>query len=292
MVSYTGKGPGGGASVSHPLAPERNPGGRSPESRNMVDVLVATYNSGETLEETLESARRFLPIHCLIVVDRASTDGTPEIARRFGARVLEDTVGLGSARNRALRAADTDPVLFLDSDVKVARPDFFSRAAEAFSQPDTAAVVGMALGHTYCYGLPLGLTLIGRSWSLSAGIPNVAQGRETYYLQRLLRQQHRRVRYVMDAMVHHGTYRRAAHWPEFQGASIRRASGLDPRELAYAGVVVLLMHMNSKHPANVLYSPVFCAKIVRGFLDPGRWDRLDRSRGDVNGPRPDVGPRP
>jgi len=241
-----------------------------------VDVLVATYNSAETLSDTLEAARSLLPVHCLIVVDRASTDGTVDIARRFGARVLSDEVGLGYARNRALQAADTDPVLFLDSDVRVVRPDFYREAVREFARPRTVAVVGMSVGHAFRYGLPLGLTLIGRVWSLCAAIPDRAQGRETYYLQRAARRVRGRVRYIPDAMVHSGTYRRAPNWPEFQGASIRLSSGRNPRELAYAGVVVLLMHMNSKRPRNVLYSPIFFGKLLRGFIHPDRWGRLTR----------------
>ncbi len=248
-------------------------GGRPP-----IDVLVATYGSAETLAETLESARRLLPIHCLIVVDRPSPDRTLEIARSMGARVFSDSTGLGSARNRALREADTDPVVFLDSDVRIARPDFYERARREYARPRTAAVVGMAVGHRFRYGLPLGLTLLGRSWALSAGMPDAAQGRETYYLQRAARQRKEQVRYVPDSMVHHGTYRADPHWAEFQGASIRTASGWSPRELAYSGEVVLLMHMNSGRARNVLYSPVFYAKLMRGFLAPARWGPVERGR--------------
>lgn len=248
-----------------------------------VDVLVASYNSAATLSESLESARRWIPVHCLIVADRGSTDGSVEIARRFGARLISDDVGLGYARNASLRAADTDPVLFLDSDVRIVRPDFYARARAEYARLRTVAVVGNAVGHPFRYGLPLGLTLIGRSWSLGAGIPDGAQGRETYYLQRAARRASGRVRYVPDAMVHWGTYRRDPHWPEFQGAAMRAASGWSPRELAYGGMVVLLMHMNSRRPQNVLYSPVLFGKLVRGFLAPQRWGGLKRGEA---GPRP------
>lgn len=242
-----------------------------------VDVLVATYESSATLSEALDAARRWLPVHRLIVVDRASRDGTPEIARAAGAEVYEDRTGLGRARNLALERAETDPVLFLDSDVVILRPDFYARAREEYSRPRTAAVVGMSVGHRFRYGLPLGLTLVGRQWALHARIPDTAQGRETYYLQRAARQEHLCVRYVPEAMHHYGTYRRSPHWPEFQGASIRRSSGWNPRELLYAAVVVVLMHMNSGRVRHVLYSPVFYLKLLRGFLAPERWDRLERS---------------
>jgi glycosyltransferase involved in cell wall biosynthesis len=260
------------------------------EGTRPVDVLVATYESAATLRRCLAAARRNVPVHCLIVVDRSSRDGTVEIAREFGARVIPDEVGLGSARNRALREADTDPVLFLDSDVEIVRPDFYEQAVRQFTEPRTVAVVGDAVDHPFQYGLPLGLTLIGRSWSIDAGIPDVAQGRETYYLQRAARADGLRVRYVANAMVHAGTYRRDPTWAEFQGASIRRASGWNPREVAYAGVVTLLMHANSRRPSYVLYSPLFFGKLLRGYLAPARWGELDRHRSDVS--RPAGGPRP
>jgi glycosyltransferase involved in cell wall biosynthesis len=252
--------------VSSPEVPPGSP----------VDVLVATYQSAATLDGALTAIRANVPVHCLLVVDRPGTDGSAEIARRHGARVISEDVGLGAARNRALAAADTEPVLFVDSDVRITGPEFYSAARREFARPGTAAVVGMSVGHRFRYGLPLGLTLIGRSWSLSAGIPDRAQGRETYYLQRAVRSQHLHVRYVADAMVHDGTYRRDPTWPEFQGASIRAASGWNPRELVYAGVVVLLMHLNSRRVRNLLYSPIFYGKLLRGFLAPQRWARLDR----------------
>jgi glycosyltransferase involved in cell wall biosynthesis len=255
-------------------------GGRAGSARSSapsVDVLVATYNSAATLEQSLSSVRRFLPVQRIIVVDRSSTDGTPEIARRWGAEVHDDRTGLGYARNLALRLADTDPVIFVDSDVVLTRPDFYARALEQYSSPHTAAVVGMTVGHRFRYGFPLGLTLVGRQWALDAAIPDDVQARETYFLQRAARRAGLRVRYVPESMEHRGTYRKARHWPEFQGAGIRRSSGWNPRELVYSLVVIQLMHMNSGRVRDMAYTPVFYAKLVRGFLHPGRWSRLDRT---------------
>ncbi len=269
---------------------ERVSGVSSPKTPP-VDVLIGTYNSGATIREALEAIHRFIPVHCLIVVDRQSTDGTVEIVREFGGRILPDPSGLGFARNAALRAADTDPVLFVDSDVRIVRPDFYSIAVQEYARPGTAAVVGLSVGHRFRYGLPLGLTLTGRAWSLGARIPDSVQSRETYYLQRAARFQRKRVRYVDDAMVHYGTYRSVRHWPEFQGAWIRSTSGWSVRELAYAGEVVLLIHMNSRRPRNLLYSPIFYGKLIRGFLQPDRWARLERGPDVVTGPeRPSPAP--
>ncbi|HXQ79345.1 MAG: glycosyltransferase [Thermoplasmata archaeon] len=238
---------------------------------------MATYESAATLAAALTSVRAFVPVHHLIIIDRASRDGSAEIASDYGAKVFEDQTGLGRARNLALATADTDPVLFVDSDVQIDRPDFYTRALAEYARPGTAAVVGMNVGHRFRYGLPLGLTMLGRRWALDAGIPDSAQGRETYYLQRAARQQGLKTRYVPDAMRHYGTYRASPHWPEFQGAAIRRSSGWNPRELAYAAAVVLLMHLNSRRVRNVAYSPIFYLKLLRGFTDPVHWSRLDRT---------------
>jgi glycosyltransferase involved in cell wall biosynthesis len=264
-------------SIGLPGDPARSDKGSDPPALPPIDVLVATYESARTLGASLAAVRSCVSVHHLIVVDRASADGSAEIARSFGAVVLEDRTGLGRARNLALDHADTDPVLFVDSDVVLVRPDFYARALEQYARPRTAAVVGMAEGHLFRYGLPLGATLVGRRWAREAAIPDDAQGRETYYLQRAARRQGLVTRYVSDAMRHDGTYRAARHWPEFQGAAIRRTSGWNPRELAYAAVVVVLMHLNSRKVENVAYSPVFYLKLLRGFLDPARWARLDRA---------------
>jgi glycosyltransferase involved in cell wall biosynthesis len=241
-----------------------------------IDVLVATFNSAATLGAALEAARKHLPVHRIIVLDRSSNDDTPAIAKRAGAEVYVDEIGLGYARNHALQLADTDPVLFLDSDVIVTRPDFYERALAAYQIPRTAAVVGMTVGHRFRYGFPLGLTLISRRWALAAGIPDTIEARATYYLQRAARKAGLKVRNIPEAMEHRGTYRSAPNWPEFQGVGIRSTSGLNPRELLYALLVIQLIHMNSGRPRDVLYTPIFFAKRVRGFLQPARWGRLDR----------------
>ncbi|MDQ3555183.1 MAG: glycosyltransferase [Gemmatimonadota bacterium] len=55
----------------------------------------------------------------VIVVDDGSTDGTPEVARSAGARVIELQTGGGNpaaARNRGAAASRGDPIVFLDAD--------------------------------------------------------------------------------------------------------------------------------------------------------------------------------
>ncbi|HEV8050086.1 MAG TPA: glycosyltransferase family A protein [Thermoplasmata archaeon] len=237
-------------------------------------MLVCTFNSARDLDECLSAVRAYVPVHRLIVVDHDSTDGTRDIAARWGAEIHTERVGLGFSRTMALSLAETPWVLFLDSDVIVRSPTFFGEAAEQSRRPGVGAVVGMSVGHSYRYGLPLGLTLLPLAWARNVAIPPEVNARETFYLQEALRRDRRRVAYVLDAMEHRSRYR--GHKPEWEGANTRIVAGWSAYQLVYAFAVVLLIHMNSGRARDVLYTPVFYAKFLRGFLHPDRWRVLDR----------------
>ncbi|MCI4329260.1 MAG: glycosyltransferase family 2 protein [Thermoplasmata archaeon] len=239
-----------------------------------VDVLVSTFNSARDLDDCLRAARAYLPVRRLIVVDHNSTDGTQEIVRRWDGEIHDEHVGLGYSRTLALSLAETPWVLFLDSDVVLRSPRFFQEASELARRPGVGAVVGMAVGHTFRYGLPLGLTLLPLAWARAVTIPPEVNARETYFFQQALRRDRRKVAYVLNAMEHRSLYR--GHKPEWEGANTRLVAGWSPYQLAYALAVILLIHMNSRRPRNLAYTPIFYAKFLRGFLHPARWRVLDR----------------
>jgi glycosyltransferase involved in cell wall biosynthesis len=241
-----------------------------------VDVLMITFNSAAYLESCLSALRSYIPIHHLIVVDRFSTDRTPDIAARFGAQVHSEESGGGPARARALSMADTEYALFVDSDVILRRPDFFSRAFELLHRPRTAAVVGTAKGHPFEYGLPLGLTLFRVDWGRRAGMATQGQGQETYNFRMAARRQRLKVRYVPEAMDHRGTFRRVRTWPEWQGAQTRLVAGGSLSEIGYSLLVILLIHLNSRSLRNIAYTPIFWVKFLRGYARPDRWRLIDR----------------
>ena len=83
--------------------------------RPLLSLVVITRNEAQRLAACLASVPFAAEI---VVVDSASTDGTPELARRLGARVIEtaDWPGFGPQKNRALDAASGDWVLSLDAD--------------------------------------------------------------------------------------------------------------------------------------------------------------------------------
>jgi glycosyltransferase involved in cell wall biosynthesis len=82
-----------------------------------VSVIIPTHNEAEAIGRVLAD----LPadfVTEVIVVDSSSTDGTPEIARRRGARVVsENRRGYGRACLTGLACTNTpDVVVFLDGD--------------------------------------------------------------------------------------------------------------------------------------------------------------------------------
>jgi glycosyltransferase involved in cell wall biosynthesis len=82
-----------------------------------VSVIIPTRNEAQAIGRVLADLPRNL-VNEVIVVDNCSSDGTPEIAARMGARVISETRrGYGRACLTGVAAADApDVVVFLDGD--------------------------------------------------------------------------------------------------------------------------------------------------------------------------------
>ncbi len=79
-----------------------------------MTAYTLTFNEARQIRAVLESIKWADEI---IVVDSFSTDGTVEIAREFGARIIsEKFCGFGKLRNMALDAAQNDWILSIDAD--------------------------------------------------------------------------------------------------------------------------------------------------------------------------------
>ena len=87
------------------------------DSRVRVSVIIPTHNEAEAIKRVLSDLPSDLTTE-VIVVDSNSSDGTPEIAGRMGARVIhEPRRGYGRACLTGLAAANSpDVVVFLDGD--------------------------------------------------------------------------------------------------------------------------------------------------------------------------------
>lgn len=110
-----------------------------------LSIIVPAYNAQAYLSDCLSA---FAVSNCpgseIIVVDDASTDDTPLIAARMGARLLrlEKNSGVAAARNYGAAQARGETLFFVDADVVVA-PGAAGRVMKAFEEnPDLAALFG------------------------------------------------------------------------------------------------------------------------------------------------------
>jgi glycosyltransferase involved in cell wall biosynthesis len=82
-----------------------------------VSVIIPTHNEAQGIGRVLADLHADLVTE-VIVVDNNSTDGTPDLARRMGARVIEESRrGYGRACLTGLANAENpDVIVFLDGD--------------------------------------------------------------------------------------------------------------------------------------------------------------------------------
>lgn len=90
------------------------------EGTPLVSVVMPAYNARPYLEQAIRSVLdQDYPAIELIVVDDGSSDGTPDDAARFGARVRvlrQHNAGPAAARNKGMAAARGELIAFLDAD--------------------------------------------------------------------------------------------------------------------------------------------------------------------------------
>ncbi len=80
-----------------------------------ITVVVPCLNEEEGIQQVLARVPKF--VDEVIVVDNDSTDGTAEIAKRMGARVIQERVrGYGRAYKTGLLQAQGDVIVTLDGD--------------------------------------------------------------------------------------------------------------------------------------------------------------------------------
>lgn len=110
-----------------------------------VSIITVTYNSAETLRETLRSiASQDYQNLELILVDGGSTDNTLAIAEEFKSiitkQISEKDKGLYDALNKGLTMATGDVVGILHSDDFYLNPQIISKYVRCFDQTQADAV--------------------------------------------------------------------------------------------------------------------------------------------------------
>ncbi|WP_200157884.1 glycosyltransferase family 2 protein [Allochromatium vinosum] len=98
-----------------------------------ISAVIPAYNAETFLKRSVDSAlaQTFQPLE-IIVVDDGSTDGTAEIAKRYGEAIRyirQENGGGSAARNTGIKAAQGDWIAFLDVDDQW-RPHHLANAAK------------------------------------------------------------------------------------------------------------------------------------------------------------------
>jgi rSAM/selenodomain-associated transferase 2 len=108
-----------------------------PSRRPAISIIIPTLNEAESIATTMKSAQAATGIE-IIVADGKSSDGTGEMAKELGARVLTITGGRARQVNASAMAASSDVLLFLHGDTRL--PDGYDQhVLNLLTMPGTAA---------------------------------------------------------------------------------------------------------------------------------------------------------
>lgn len=116
----------------------------SADGSTEVSAIVVNHNGGDRVLECVRALLRqtTAPIE-IIVIDSASTDGSPDRLRRESpavrVRELAENLGPAAARNEGLRTARSDLALLIDDDLYL-EPDCLSRMVARYHADGPAVV--------------------------------------------------------------------------------------------------------------------------------------------------------
>jgi glycosyltransferase involved in cell wall biosynthesis len=108
-----------------------------PDTFPRVSIIMPTLNAEAILDNCLASiARQTYPRDRIeiILADAHSTDGTRDIARKYGAIVLDDNGrNMEEGKRLALRQATGEFIVFVDADNEITHPDYLELAVKALA---------------------------------------------------------------------------------------------------------------------------------------------------------------
>jgi len=112
-----------------------------------VDLVMWTKNGAQTLPPVLKRLSESIPeeyVNNRIVVDDNSTDGTREIAKSFGWRVIfNEGTGISDGANTALKNVETDYFVSVEQDLLLAENWWAKIPLLLAAQPKIAVASGM-----------------------------------------------------------------------------------------------------------------------------------------------------
>lgn len=133
-----------------------------------VSVIIPVHNGAATLAEAIDSAlgQTFADLE-VIVVDDGSTDATPDVLGRYGARITvvnrpdpQARRGSSAARNAGAKAATGELLAFLDAD-DTWRQGMVARTVAALDAHPDCVLAYCNLGIVDSEGRALGANIIG-----------------------------------------------------------------------------------------------------------------------------------
>jgi len=108
-----------------------------PETFPRVSIIMPTLNAEAILDNCLASiARQTYPRERMeiILADAHSTDGTRDIAKKYGAIVLDDNgKNMEEGKRLALRSATGEFIVFVDADNEITHPDYLELAVKGLA---------------------------------------------------------------------------------------------------------------------------------------------------------------
>ncbi len=119
----------------------------------MVSIIIPAYNEEKTIGASVRALFGHPQIREIIVVDDGSSDGTAEIAKAQGARVirLARNSGKSAAMDEGVLAAQSDIVCFIDADVTGLDHDKLSRIIGPVVRGEREMHVGVRARDTFLF---------------------------------------------------------------------------------------------------------------------------------------------
>jgi GT2 family glycosyltransferase len=214
----------------------------------LLTIVIVSFNARTDLVNCLLSLKKNPPAlpHEIIVVDNASTDGSPEAAQKIpGVRVIAmgRNAGFAAANNAGIAVSRGDLLLLLNSDTLVP-PGALDRLIERLAATPAAAVAGPRLVN-------------------ESGQPELSFGRMISPLNELV-QKHRSA----DWIARETAREQFVHWVSGACLLVRRGDAvraglLDERFFLYTEDVDFC-HAIGKLGRKVLFTPVSTITHLRG----------------------------
>src|SRR3712207_2358061 len=114
-----------------------------------LSVAMITYNEEKILDKTLQSIYHLADE--IIIVDSGSTDGTQNIAEKYGAKfVHQDWLGYGPQRNVAIQLCQSEWILNIDADEEIS-PALYDKIQKIIQKPVKEKVYKVSFT-SVCFG--------------------------------------------------------------------------------------------------------------------------------------------